>query len=85
VEKKMPRRVLEGIVISDSCHKTVTVKVMRRVMHPKYKKYVNVSKKYHAHDEKNEKKVGDVVSILESRPISKTKGWLVMENEGVTS
>ncbi|MDR2765898.1 MAG: 30S ribosomal protein S17 [Holosporaceae bacterium] len=81
----MPRRVLEGIVVGDSCRKTVTVKVTRRVMHPKYKKYVNVTKKYHAHDEKNERKVGDMVSIQETRPISKTKCWLVMDNEGASS
>lgn len=79
----MPRRVLEGVVTSNACDKTVTVLVTRRVMHPKYKKYVNVTKKYHAHDEKNEANVGDKVSIAESSPISKTKRWIVVTNERV--
>ncbi|MDR3179715.1 MAG: 30S ribosomal protein S17 [Holosporaceae bacterium] len=75
----MPKRILEGVVTSNSCEKTVTVLVTRRVMHPKYKKYVNITKKYHAHDEKNECAIGDRVSICESSPISKTKCWIVMD------
>lgn len=78
----MPKRVLEGVVTSNSCDKTVTVLVTRRVMHPKYKKYVNITKKYHAHDEKNECNVGDNVSISESSPISKTKSWVVVGGKG---
>lgn len=75
----MPRRVLQGTVISDKCDKTVTVLVERRVMHPVYKKFIRRSKKYAAHDEHNSCKVGDVVSIIESRPISKRKRWVVIK------
>ena len=74
----MPKRVLQGQVVSDKGNKTVTVKVERRVTHPKYKKIVRLSKKYAAHDEENRCKVGDVVQIEESRPISKTKRWRVI-------
>lgn len=77
----MPRRVLQGTVVSDKCDKTVTVLVQRRVMHPLYKKYVHISKKYAAHDETNAHKVGDTVEIIESRPISKSKRWMVVEAE----
>ncbi len=73
----MPRRVLQGIVVSDKCDKTVTVRVEQRIMHPIYKKYVKRHKKYVAHDSNNEHKVGDSVRIIESRPISKTKKWVV--------
>jgi small subunit ribosomal protein S17 len=76
----MPRRILEGIVTSNSRNKTVAVLVARRVMHSKYKKYINISKKYHAHDEKNEKSIGDHVTICETNPISKTKCWKVIDN-----
>jgi small subunit ribosomal protein S17 len=75
----MPRRVLQGIVISDACDKTVVVRVERRVMHPVYKKYVTRSKKYAAHDEGNRYRAGDAVRIEESRPISKRKCWVVIE------
>ncbi|MDR2682166.1 MAG: 30S ribosomal protein S17 [Holosporaceae bacterium] len=81
----MPKRILEGVVTSNSCEKTVTVLVTRRVMHPKYKKYVNITKKYHAHDEKNECAIGDHVSICESSPISKTKCWIVVGGDSVGS
>lgn len=81
----MPRRVLQGTVVSDKGDKTVTVLVQRRVMHPIYKKYVHKSKKYAAHDEKNACKAGDVVSIIECRPISKRKRWMVMEAEKETA
>lgn len=74
----MPKRVLQGVVISDKGNKTVIVKVTRKVTHAKYKKIVSVSKKYAAHDEKNQFKTGDTVKIIESRPISKTKSWLVV-------
>ncbi|MGB4101672.1 MAG: 30S ribosomal protein S17 [Alphaproteobacteria bacterium] len=75
----MPRRVLQGTVTSDKGDKTITVLVERRVMHPIYKKFISRSKKYAAHDEHNKHKVGDVVSIIECRPISKRKCWMVME------
>jgi small subunit ribosomal protein S17 len=74
----MPRRVMQGIVVSDKMDKTVTVKIERRVMHPLYKKFIRRSKKYSAHDENNACKVGDVVSIRECRPISKNKRWEVL-------
>jgi small subunit ribosomal protein S17 len=73
----MPRRVLHGIVVNDKNDKTVMVKVEQRVMHPIYKKYVRVHKKYAAHDEANKFKIGEMVRIIESRPISKTKKWVV--------
>ncbi len=81
----MPRRVLQGTVVSDKGDKTVTVLVERRVMHPIYKKYIRTSKKYAAHDEKNSCKAGDVVSIIESRPISKRKRWMVVEETAAKS
>lgn len=74
----MPRRVLEGKVVSDLNDKTVTVLVERRFMHPVYKKYVKKSSKYRAHDEVNHYKSGDKVSIIECPPLSKTKRWVVM-------
>jgi small subunit ribosomal protein S17 len=78
----MPRRVLTGRVVSDKTDKTVTVLVERRVMHPLYKKFIRRSKKYAAHDETNLCKEGDLVSIEECRPISKTKSWLVVSRNG---
>lgn len=80
----MPRRVLEGKVVSAANNKTVTVLVERRVMHPVYKKYVRKSAKYAAHDENNTYKIGDAVSIIECRPISKSKRWSVLV-DGVDS
>ena len=74
----MPRRVLQGVVVSDSGDKTVVVRVERRVMHPIYKKFVSRSKKYAAHDEDNRYRAGDAVRIEESRPISKRKSWIVI-------
>ncbi len=68
-------RSKQGIVISNANDKTITVKVDREVRHPIYKKNYRVSKKFHAHDEKNEVQVGDVVEIVESKPISKQKTW----------
>jgi small subunit ribosomal protein S17 len=76
----MPRRVLQGVVVSDKGDKTITVLVERRVMHPLYKKFIKRSKKYRAHDENNVHKVGDVVRIEECRPISKTKSWAVLQD-----
>ena len=75
----MPRRVLQGVVVSDKADKTVTVLVERRVMHPVYKKIIRRSKRYHAHDEANSYKIGDSVRIEECRPVSKSKSWKVVE------
>ena len=74
----MPRRVLQGVVVSDKGEKTVVVLVERRVMHPIYKKYIKRSKKYAAHDETNARKTGDSVRIRECRPMSKRKHWEVL-------
>lgn len=74
----MSKRVLQGVVVSDACDKTVIVRVERRVMHPVYKKFITHSKKYAAHDEANHWHVGDAVRIEESRPISKRKHWVVL-------
>jgi small subunit ribosomal protein S17 len=76
----MPKRILQGVVVSDKQDKTVVVSVERQVMHPVYKKIVKRSKKFAAHDENNEFKVGDQVSIIESKPYSKTKTWTVISN-----
>ena len=75
----MPKRVLQGVVVSDKQDKTVVVKVERRFTHPVLKKTVRRTKNYHAHDEKNAAKIGDTVFIEESRPISKLKTWVVVE------
>ena len=74
----MPRRILQGVVISDKADKTVTVRVDRKVQHPLYKKFIRRSKKYAAHDPENRYKVGDTVRIRECRPISKSKRWEVL-------
>ncbi len=74
----MPKRILRGVVTSDKADKTITVKVNRKVMHPVYKKYINRSKKYSVHDENNKYKIGELVSIQENKPISKTKKWIVI-------
>ena len=75
----MPKRILVGTVVSDKTDKTVTVLVERKVKHPLYGKIIRRSKKYHAHDESNEFKPGDTVRIEETRPISKTKTWKVLD------
>jgi small subunit ribosomal protein S17 len=77
----MPKRILQGVVTSDKADKTITVRVERRFTHPIYKKTVRSSKKYAVHDEENKCKVGDVVKIIESRPMSKTKKWAVVYAE----
>lgn len=74
----MPKRILQGVVVSDKMDKTIVVQVERRVMHPIYKKFVRRTKKYAAHDEVNAHKVGETVRIRECRPISKRKRWEVM-------
>ena len=77
----MPKRTLQGVVVSDKQQKTVVVRVERRFTHPTLKKTVRRSKKYHAHDEANEYHVGDIVRIEEHAPISKLKRWTVVEGE----
>jgi small subunit ribosomal protein S17 len=74
----MPKRILQGIVVSDVQDKTVVVRVERRVMHPIYKKFITRSKKYAAHDEENKFHTGDAVQIEECRPLSKRKSWMVL-------
>jgi small subunit ribosomal protein S17 len=74
----MPKRILQGTVVSDKNDKTVVVSVERRFTHPIMKKTVRRSKKYHAHDEANTAKVGDVVQIQETAPISKNKRWTLV-------
>ena len=78
----MPKRVLTGTVVSDKTDKTVVVKVERKVKHPLYGKIIRRSKKYHAHDEANSFKTGEVVCIEECAPISKLKTWKVIEKVG---
>ena len=75
----MPKRVLQGVVVSDKNDKTIVVQVERRYTHPLLKKTVRRTKKYHAHDEANKFRIGDQVSIEESAPISKKKRWVVLE------
>ena len=77
----MPKRVLQGVVVSDKNAKTVVVEVERRYTHPLFKKTVRRSKKFHAHDENATFKVGDIVRIQESRPISKNKRWVVLTDK----
>ncbi len=81
----MPKRILQGTVVSDKGDKTVVVKVERRVKHPLYAKIIRLSKKYHAHDEGNEFKAGEVVRIEETRPISKLKTWRVLDRVTTSS
>jgi small subunit ribosomal protein S17 len=75
----MPKRVLQGVVVSDKNDKTIVVKVERRFTHPLLKKTVRRTKNYHAHDEANGHKVGDIVWIEEGRPMSKLKRWVVRD------
>ena len=76
----MPKIILTGTVVSSNTNKTIVVKVTRRVQHKLYKKIISQSKKYHAHDENNSFKVGDIVKIIESKPISKLKSWTVVND-----
>ena len=77
----MPKRVLQGVVVSDKNNKTIVVQVERRYTHPLLKKTVRRTKKYHAHDEKNVHKIGDNVSIQETAPISRNKRWIVLDGK----
>ncbi|OUR74178.1 30S ribosomal protein S17 [Methylophaga sp. 41_12_T18] len=78
-EQEKSTRLVTGRVISDKMDKSITVLVERKVAHPIYKKYVKRSTKLHAHDEKNECNIGDVVNITSSRPLSKTKSWNLVD------
>ena len=84
VEAPKKRRTLVGTVLSDKMDKTVTIEVRRLVKHARYKKYTSRTKTYHAHDEKNECKVGDTVVVEECRPLSATKRWKVIERRAGT-
>ena len=77
----MPKRILEGLVVSDKGDKTVVVKVERTVLHPVLKKTIRVSKRYHAHDEANSYKTGESIRIIECAPKSKLKTWEVLPRE----
>tara|TARA_B100000963_G_scaffold325402_1_gene311622 strand:- start:614 stop:871 length:258 start_codon:yes stop_codon:yes gene_type:complete len=85
MELIVPKRILSGVVVSSNSNKTIIVDVTRRIKHKLYKKIIRQTKKYHAHDEKNEFNVGDNVSIIESKPISKLKKWIVISNNGENS
>jgi len=76
----MPKRILQGVVVSDKQDKTIVVKVERRFTHPLLKKTVRKTKNYHAHDEHNKAKIGDEVRIEESKPISKLKTWVLVDD-----
>ena len=78
INAKMAARTLQGTVTSQKMNKTITVVVARRTKHPKYGKYINLSTKYHVHDEKEISKEGDIVLIQECKPISKTKNWMLV-------
>lgn len=77
----MPKRVLQGVVVSDCNNQTITLLVERKIKHPLYKKTIMKSKKYTAHDPLNQFKKGDAVRVIESKPISKTKKWHVIYND----
>jgi len=79
LEKTTQRKALQGLVVSNKMNKTVVVQVERKYAHPKFKKVVKSTRKYNAHDEKNECNTGDFVSIGETRPLSKTKRWRLLE------
>jgi len=81
----MPKRILEGVVVSDKTDKTIVVQVERRFTHPMMKKTVRRSKKYHAHDEANAAKAGDIVRIQECRPRSRLKSWELVEKVGAAN
>lgn len=75
----MPKRILQGTVVATKSEKTISVSVVRKVMHPVYKKYIKKTKKYAAHDEENSCSVGQIVKIQENKPISKTKRWILIK------
>ena len=77
----MAKRILDGIVVRDKNNKTIVVNVKRKYIHPFFKKVISSSKKYHAHDENNNFKIGDKVKIIECKPYSKRKKWEVVQNK----
>ena len=79
MDKKSNRKTLTGSVVSDKMQKTIVIKITRRKLHPLYKKYVTKSKKIKVHDERNECSIGDIVRVIESRPLSKDKSWRLLE------
>jgi small subunit ribosomal protein S17 len=79
VEKTPHKKTLVGVVVSDKMQKTIVVKVDRQVRHTLYKKYVAKTRKFKAHDEKNTAKIGDLVTIVESRPLSRDKRWALQK------
>jgi small subunit ribosomal protein S17 len=79
MEERNLRKTKTGVVTSNKMAKTITVAVERKVKHPMYGKFVKKTSKFHAHDEKNECSIGDTVKIMESRPLSKTKRWRLVE------
>lgn len=81
----MPKRILQGVVVSDKTDKTVVVRVERRFSHPLMKKTVRRTKRYQAHDEANQFKVGDTVRIIECAPVSKNKRWAVVADAAGTA
>jgi small subunit ribosomal protein S17 len=78
-ETRNLRKVRVGVVTSNKMDKTITVEIQRKVKHPIYGKFINKTTKFHAHDEKNECSIGDTVRIMETRPLSKTKRWRLVE------
>lgn len=76
--RRSPRKVREGVVVSAKMDKTIVVEQRRRVPHPLYKRYITLTKRFHAHDEQNQCGVGDVVRIMETRPLSRTKRWRLL-------
>ena len=74
----MPKRIMQGVVVSDKMEKTIVVNVERKFPHSLYKKFIKRSKRYHVHDEDNQFKMGDIVKIQECRPLSKSKRWVVI-------
>ncbi len=81
----MPKRVMQGVVVSDKSDQTVVVRVERLVKHPIYKKFIRRSKRFHAHDAENKHKIGDIVRIQECRPLSKLKRWEVLGDDAAAS
>jgi small subunit ribosomal protein S17 len=79
MEERNLRKVRDGVVISNKMQKTIVIRVDRKLKHPKYGKFLKKSTKYHAHDEKGECNIGDTVKIMETRPLSKTKRWRLVE------
>lgn len=77
--ERKTRKEKTGVVVSNKMEKSIIVSVERRVKHPKYGKFVKLTSKFHAHDERNECNIGDTVSIMETRPLSKTKNWRLVQ------